>query len=317
MFRQVSAESYILPPGQFRRFGSAGPRISESSWIPPIRKDNVLRKTRKATSPSTVKIVEEQKKVEPAAPIVVIEPEPQPDPEPKRAPLALMSRQALGKVLKTARKVAAAKPRAGVSSGGAKHPMMRSSATASTKRRGSTRVKPPKREPRPFILDEAAFLEAAMKALNGFTQRKVFHPIAVMATMLDPRAEEHEHESILIAHAIGILREEVEAARAANVEVNRRLLHAKCARAFGRLVASAWSCFKRAEQYSSRRRARFDIMRLERDEGEIFFLVEPSRRPNVIHVAMGQDRFRYWIKGWDCCSPQSSGAKNSKKRLKS
>lgn len=292
-------------PGEFRHFGSGDNpaflrEVLQSSWIPK-RKDRASKEKPKA-DPSPATDVQEAQKTEVVISFVpepvVLEPAPEPGPEPRRAPPALMSRQAMGKAMKAARKTAQAK---------AAHPRMRSTGQLPKLRRRTDAAKPQKRpKAPPFELNDSALSEAAQRALNGFTQRqrRVEHTIEVMAAMLDPRAKEDEYERLLLAHAFGVLQSAIEEARLTGTNIDRRFLHARCSRAFGQLIALAWKRFKRASIHcQARRRGGASVWRFNEEGMDIYFVVKSEGRLPPIHFAMGERRFVAWMKGHLCCEP--------------
>lgn len=308
MFRDLSQLARSKqPPGELRHFGSADNpaflrEVLKNSWI-PSRKDKVPKKELKAKSPPAPDVQKVQKDV-----VITVIPEPEPaveaPPEPQRAPPAPMSRSAMGKAMKVARKTARAKTA---------RPMMRSSGQLPKLNRRTDAAKLGKKpKAPPFELNDDAIREAAQKALNRFTQRKVLHALATMATMLDPYAQEEEHERILITHAIGVVQEEIAEARSKKIEVDRRFLHAKSARAFGKLVGLAWHRLKAADPYNSRRR-RFDVFCYDQEGIALYFIVEPTKRLQAIHIAMGPKRFKQWICGVDCC--ENPRTRRSRRRI--
>jgi hypothetical protein len=309
-------------PSPFRHFGAN--RVSfEKIWARPVRGFSVPKKP-KPKEIETVRISEEAQPVES---VIVPVPSPEvrvPDPEPPnivREPLpAPMPAKAFADALKKARKNASALrigTTAMMRSAGEARPMLGAS-TRTAYRRASQKTPTPRKSSPPLEVTQELLCEIVKRAYRIFSSPRIRDPKQLIAVMLDPEGVQEDIDAFIVAHVIEKLYADIDEAKQRSVRVDRRFLHSKATRVFGRLTGEAW---KRAQEASSMvsedvqtvshrlRRSGFEhakdgcaghdvlVWRNPQTGCVIYFLVELSARRSkrAIHEVWRRDGFHAWV----------------------
>ncbi len=316
--------------GPFRDFGAVP--VFERVWERPIRgftRTSKPRGVKGVTRTEEVKDISTPDSIEPD-PIPVPIPAPSPpvvEVEPEvvvRAPLAPpISAKALAGAMKKAQKNAAAYrigTTAMMRSSGVARPMLGSSMRAAFHRtsRTSANAPTPQKTTPPLVVTEELLCEIVTRAYRVFESPRVKEGKQVLAVMFDAEGDTWDDvDAAIIVHTIQSVREDVATALEKGVRVNRRFLHAKAMRVFGRLVGEAWKRAKEAQpvtdhvvQHKMRRMGRqpvsqghggggYEVLLWRSPDARqtLYFIVELSARRSrrIIHTVMREREYRAWV----------------------